>query len=274
MNKLRFVVFCFLLVCLSPNLLHGHSGNEIYANYISLEFVGDARGNLPIYPSGYYDHGMDVHHQIRGYIEAARGERYSIRIRNNSERRMGLVISVDGRNIISGSKSYLRPSESMYVLNPYGSGVFSGWRTGTSRVNRFFFADSEDSYAGAWGDFSRMGIIAIAVFPERKYVEPIYNTNEYSKLSPHRPQASMERDSKGGRSESAPGTGFGEDEYSPVHQVDFEPESISSEHYSIQYEWPEKLRQMGVISYPYPAPRVWEDDRHDFAPTPPNRKKY
>jgi hypothetical protein len=40
------------------------------------------------------------------------------------------VISVDGRNIVSGQQSWLKNSERMYILEPYASYEYAGWRSG------------------------------------------------------------------------------------------------------------------------------------------------
>ena len=71
------------------------------------------------------------------YAEAVKGTHYRIEVRNRLNRRIGLVIAVDGRNIISGAKSWLKNNERMYILEPYGSGSFAGWRTAQDRINRF-----------------------------------------------------------------------------------------------------------------------------------------
>ena len=64
------------------------------------------------------------------YVEAVKGDRYSIQVTNKSDKRIGVVIAVDGRNIIDGEKSDLKQSERMYIVGPYGSNTFEGWRTG------------------------------------------------------------------------------------------------------------------------------------------------
>jgi hypothetical protein len=79
---------------------------------------------------------------------------------------VGLVIAVDGRNIISGKQSWLRNDERMYILGPYGRGEFKGWRTSLDSINRFYFTEVADSYAAAFRDESAMGVIAVAVYPE------------------------------------------------------------------------------------------------------------
>ena len=92
---------------------------------------------LPLYPvaSGQAN-------TFRAYVEAIRGERYSIRVRNHSPYRVGLVIAVDGRNIISGKKSFLQPQERMYILDPHGWGYYDGWRSSNNQVNTFYFTDA------------------------------------------------------------------------------------------------------------------------------------
>ena len=53
---------------------------------------------------------------LRSYLQAERGARYQVRVRNSSGERFGLVIAVDGRNIINGRKSELTRDEPMYVI--------------------------------------------------------------------------------------------------------------------------------------------------------------
>ena len=53
---------------------------------------------------------------MRSYLEAERGARYEVRVRNTGGERLGLVIAVDGRNIINGKQSDLARGEPMYVL--------------------------------------------------------------------------------------------------------------------------------------------------------------
>jgi hypothetical protein len=214
---------------------------------------------------------------------------------------VGVVIAVDGRNIVSGGKSWLKNSERMYILDPYGSGEFSGWRSTNDRINRFYFTDVPDSYAAAFGDESAMGIISVAVFPELQRYRPqpriqsqtapsgrsfsgkdsaAYDRSEpvagaaapsapapAAELSKNR-AAKMERKTM----ESA-GTGYGQEEYSPVQIVAFEPESRAVETIHFKYEWRATLCKLGVIhSDPpprRPSNRMW--DNGGYAPPPPGR---
>ena len=97
-----------------------------------------------------------------------KGDRYSIQVTNRSDRRIGVVIAVDGRNIINGKKSDLKRNERMYIIGPYESNTFEGWRTGMDRTNRFYFTEQSDSYAEkVFADASAMGTIALAVYREK-----------------------------------------------------------------------------------------------------------
>src|SRR5262245_7508938 len=58
---------------------------------------------------------------LRSYLQAEKGARYEVRVRNATGERLGLVIAVDGRNIISGARSDLARTEPMYVIG--------GWDT-------------------------------------------------------------------------------------------------------------------------------------------------
>jgi hypothetical protein len=114
---------------------------------------------------------MPVRHSgkaYRAYLQAERGARYRIRVTNRSGERVGLVIAVDGRNIITGARSDLARSESMYVLAPWETNEYSGWRSSLADVHEFYFTEWEDSYAEAFGDRSARGVIAVAVYREKE----------------------------------------------------------------------------------------------------------
>ena len=97
---------------------------------VEVRIVTDDGRTLPTYP-------VKMRHGVRKvYAEAIKGDHYRIEVKNRLNRRVGLVIAVDGRNIISGTKSWLKNSERMYIIEPYGSGEFAGWRTTQDRINR------------------------------------------------------------------------------------------------------------------------------------------
>lgn len=250
------------------------------AAMVSVDVVSDNRGLLRTYRTD--PGGMRATH--RAYVEAAQGERYGIRIANNTGDRIGVVVAVDGRNIISGRKSHLRNTERMYILPPYGSATYEGWRTERDTVNRFYFTDPGDSYAASFGDLSAMGVIAVAAYRER-HVPPPPQVYERGQEGP-RPET---RDKSGAgepAGRAAPGsvapnaalkalgdragTGFGEEKRSPSIQVEFQPENRVAERHLLKYEWRETLCRKGIVDCRWSKNRFW-DDEDGYAPYPPNR---
>jgi hypothetical protein len=252
-------------------------GVDAVGRAVTVQVRTDDGRLLPFYPApGRGGQG-------RFYAEAVRGDRYSVVVRNNLDRRVGVVIAVDGRNIISGKKSWLGNDERMYIVDPWSTQEFSGWRTSQDRINRFYFTTVDDSYAAAFKDESAMGVIAVAAFAELPPPTPVATI--------HRPRGESEprkceaapapaarsaagslsaRDAAVMEQKSQPGTGYGQEEYSPSHTVAFSPEASPREKTFIKYEWRETLCRLGVIpSEPRrPANRLWDGD---FAPPPPNR---
>jgi len=80
------------------------ASSKINHNYspIEIEITSDNGNQFSIYPVTQ----RYLKNESRAYVEAINGENYSLKIRNHSNERLGLVIAVDGRNIISGKKSY------------------------------------------------------------------------------------------------------------------------------------------------------------------------
>lgn len=242
---------------------------------VTLEIRTDSGRVLPFYPAPHRGGNSRV------YAEAVKGEHYRILVRNNLDRRVGVVIAVDGRNIISGAKSWMANTERMYVLDPYATAEYSGWRTGQDRVNRFYFTDAPDSYAAAFHDESAMGVIAMAAYPEVRHQPPPRRWYQFRDSAPQKSEGgagrlapsapSCEAESRSDRSEQRKdaGTGYGPEEYSPSVAVAFEPEAVPYERTFIKYEWRETLYRLGVIRQPTPPPprnRLWDGD---FAPPPP-----
>jgi hypothetical protein len=204
----------------------------------------------------------------RAYVEAKKGKRYSLRLRNMSNQRVGVIIAVDGRNILTGKKSWLRSHEKMYILSPYETATYKGWRTGKSRINRFFFTAEGNSYAKAWRDSSAMGVIALAVFNEKPRIAyQQENSLRSNKRARSAPSAAADA-----------GTGFGREEYSPTMKVHFKARNHPIAKHFYKYEWRSSLCKRGVIQC-YDRPRkqdnrFWREE--SYAPYPPgmNRNDY
>jgi hypothetical protein len=244
-----------VMSCASPAYSHRRDG-------VQLEVVSDRYGGLGTIPhKEFRQSGTWV---VKQYMEAQRGDNYSIVVRNRLPERVGVVIAVDGRNIISGGMSFLGSNEQMYILEPYGSATLEGWRTDLQSVNRFYFTNVPDSYAvRTFGDTSAMGVISVAVFREKKRQVFRYGRG----MNQERAAAAPRGSAKSSLDEAA-GTGFGDKRYSPVVEVAFEPESIPIQKVLVKYEWREVLCRKGILSCDHhEGNRIWDDA---FAPYPPD----
>ena len=252
---MRTCVLTLLLIGMAAGAWAEPTGNAL-----DVQIRSDSGRVLPLYPTAASFPNRRV------YAEAVKGDSYSIIVRNLLNRRVGVVVAVDGRNIISGKQSWLRNDERMYILEPYGQGEFKGWRTSLDSINRFYFTDVPDSYAAAFGDESAMGVIAVAAYPE------VPRREEPADLS-KAPLRSEQRVAPSAKAEGeSAGTGFGRQEHSPVRVVAFEPEGTAAEKVYIKYEWRSALCQQGIIRCGPARPprnRLWGDG--DFAPPPPGR---
>jgi hypothetical protein len=107
----------------------------------------------------------------RRYFQALRGRHYALRVRNRTDRRVGVLVSVDGLNVVNGERSSLRRNEAMYVLDPWETATIRGWRTSLEQVRQFVFVDEERSYAERTGQANGdMGWIRVLAFEERRPV--------------------------------------------------------------------------------------------------------
>ncbi len=258
--RILAIIFLFWPVMTSQVEAMGFDRNS----EVTVEIVSDERGPLP-----KYDAGFGNEYNRRSYVAALDGERYRIWVSNRSGNRVGLVIAVDGRNIISGEQSQLGPHERMYILGPYQTGQYEGWRTGRNLVNRFYFTGMSDSYAAAWGDYTAMGVIAVAVYQsrheDRSIPREFQRNNSPQERRLDRPMARGQRE--------APGTGYGESEWSPSRPVEFFPQDRPAVKEFIKYEWYATLCKRGIIDCQRPrgGNRFWPEWDHDrgFAPPPP-----
>jgi hypothetical protein len=104
----------------------------------------------------------------RSYFEAFKGRNYSIVLQNRTAQRIGVLIAVDGLNVVDGTQSHLGGDEAMYVLDPYEHTTIAGWRTSLDHVRRFVFVDEKRSYASRTGQAnSDMGWIRVLAFREQ-----------------------------------------------------------------------------------------------------------
>lgn len=237
-------------------------------------------------------------HAYRAYLEAERDARYRIRIRNSTGARVGVVVAVDGRNIISGARSELGNGEPMYILDAWDTQMYSGWRANLSEVNEFYFTEWKDSYAEAFGDRTARGVIAVAVYREKapkrfsrdRERRPNSSSDEPESSARAAPAAPPASEAGGMRDQAAPsiaqnetqkkaerseaGTGYGDRRTEYVTQVEFDAESRASERLFLKYEWHETLCSKRILACDDSQPnRFWPTSTYGFAPPPPGRQR-
>jgi hypothetical protein len=216
----------------------------------------------------------------RHYVQALRGRNYALQVHNRTGRRVGVLIAVDGLNVVNGERSHLRPDEAMYVLDPYETATIRGWRTSLEQVRRFVFVDEERSYAERTGQANGdMGWIRVLAFAERRPVswlspERLFrnspppcqgqDSREREEAAP-RAQASTpealpaptaerraaQKSMAGAldaapRAESYPGTGWGERRADPVQETSFVADGPARDHLVFRYEYAGALRALGI----------------------------
>jgi hypothetical protein len=105
------------------------------------------------------------------YLLGRRGQPYEIWLSNRTDARLEAVVSVDGRDVISGRSADYREDRG-YILYPGEELQIEGFRTSLDSVAAFEFSEVEDSYAARMGDASNVGVIGVALFDEAERAEP------------------------------------------------------------------------------------------------------
>jgi hypothetical protein len=221
------------------------------------------------------------HHSGRAWVEGREGERYTIRIYNHSSRRVEAVVSVDGRDVIDGGPASL--SKRGYVIPPWSSIDIDGFRLNWNEVAAFRFTDARKSYAVRMGSPWAVGVVAVALFPEKTFYRPW----------PPRPLKTPRGgcyDCESPPSEAAPrsrqqdlGTQFAEPRYSPASETSFVRENFHrpAARLAIYYDDRQGLCDKGVTAAcppwwpppppPYVPPEPWPPYQppRQFAEPPP-----
>jgi hypothetical protein len=110
-------------------------------------------------------------HNGRLYVLGDYGSSYQVRIHNDSGSRVEAVLSVDGRDAVSGAVADYTAQRG-YVINAYDSITINGFRESFDNVRQFRFTDPGDSYSARRGTPQYLGVIGVAFFPERVYQAP------------------------------------------------------------------------------------------------------
>jgi hypothetical protein len=183
--------------------------------------VDDASGRpLPVF-----------RHHGQTFVWGNGGERFAVRIENPTSERVEAVLSVDGRDAVSGEVADFAVQRG-YVIAPFSSVVVEGFRSSLDEVRAFRFTRPENSYSSRRGTPENVGIIGVAFFKERRRA-PIalkQRPRPHTKAAPEAsaPEAARSRDAEapaGPRSSTDNlGTAYGERRTSFVTEVAFDRE--------------------------------------------------
>jgi hypothetical protein len=140
-------------------------------------------------------------HDGETYVLGQLGARYTLRVSNHSGRRIEAVVSVDGRDAIDGRPADFRGKRG-YLVPAWGSIDIDGWRISHQEAAAFRFSSVPDSYAARTGGGREVGVVGVAIFPERVLPPPY----AYRRLPyPHRPYPYPYEDNYGAPSGSSGG---------------------------------------------------------------------
>ncbi|MCA9593415.1 MAG: hypothetical protein KC776_08890 [Myxococcales bacterium] len=218
-------------------------------------------------------------HGGQTWVLGEQGDRYVIVVNNPTSRRVEAVVTVDGRDVITGRRGNFVTGRG-YVVPPFGSTRIEGFRTSLDSVATFRFTDPESSYSSRMGTPQNVGVIGVAFFPEREAPVVRWRNEERPRPAPtpkkSRPRAGASR----APSTDAPsniGTEFGEERGSHVREVSFVRQSNSPARIiTLRYDDARGLEARGIQVFrrfePRPVfapapPQAFPDSR--FAPPPP-----
>ena len=247
-----------------------HAGDRLMEE-VSVEVASDQGRAFLTIP--HRDFWAGRTHIIKKYREADKNGNYGIIIRNNTPERIGVVVAVDGRNIITGERSNLRSTEEMYVVGSFEQVRVDGWRTAQDAVNRFYFTDKIDAYAQrTFNDSSALGVIAVSVYREQRKPNRLLGVNQQKSAPAPAAEGRARGKASGAMHDESVGTGFGDEKYSPTTRVTFEPESSPVQKTLIKYEWREVLCRKGLLNCGQRSGnRLW--DEGEYAPYPPEYQR-
>ncbi|MCB9535154.1 MAG: hypothetical protein H6704_02740 [Myxococcales bacterium] len=222
------------------------------------------------------------------WVEGRYGERYAVRVQNRSDRRIEAVITVDGRDVVSGAPGDFR-SQRGYVVEPHDSVTIEGFRQSHDNVATFRFTDPGDSYAGRLGAGSNIGVIGVAVFtdaapvalappPAPPHVGWGGTDGERDEVAPRKSAPAAEAQgapSVADRGAARPGnlgTRYGETRHAPSVEVEFrrsseQPKAVLG----VYYDDREGLVARGILAAPPPpppGPQPFPATTQQFAPPP------
>ena len=240
----------------------------------SVRLVDESGHTLPTYS-----------HRGGTFVEGFVGRRYEVIVENRGAERIEVVVTVDGRDVLSGQPGDFKAQRG-YVINGYSDVRIDGFRQSMSNVAAFRFTSPKDSYSSRMGSPENVGVIGVAVFteahrpppPPRRVVQRAEEslTESSFKAAPADSAASSSPDFQSGHrkaTRSNIGTQYGESRHSPALDVPFERGSENpAAVLAMYYDDRQGLIERGVLPGAPPPqvhPNPFPDSPTTFAPPPP-----
>src|SRR5687768_12231955 len=92
----------------------------------------------------------EFYHSVEGtaqtFIEARESTPYTLRVKNNSYRKILAIVAVDGLNVVTGDKSDGYKGRG-YIIQPYSAVEIKGFRVSDDEVGQFVFTPKSEGYA-------------------------------------------------------------------------------------------------------------------------------
>jgi hypothetical protein len=129
---------------------------------------------------GHWFDTSDLRHQR--YVVGQKNARYEIVIRNETRRRLEVVVSVDGKDVLDGEKASFKKRG--HVLDPRETMAIEGFRKSPGEVAAFRFTSMNETYSQRfYGETKSVGAIGLAVFSERWLGTPVKSQRPQDKAS-------------------------------------------------------------------------------------------
>lgn len=157
---LAAVVGGSFLLCKPADAHHPYDPPPRYDGKYSVSIERPNGGQFPTY-----------FHAGSNYVAGDVGSRYVVRVSNHTGRRVEAVVTVDGRDVVSGEVGDYRKQRG-YIVEPYGSVTIDGFRQSLDHVAAFRFSRLRDSYSARRGTPQHVGVVGVAVFEEYQRPRP------------------------------------------------------------------------------------------------------
>lgn len=228
-------------------------------------------------------------HEGQTFVAGEVGSRYQLKVTNNCWDDIEVVMSVDGRDILSGEVGN-PATQTGYIIRKNSSDTFDGFRQTDDNVAAFRFSAQEESYQSkmSGGEVANLGVIGFAVFKSKEKFRSMKLSSTRSRrkgsdmflgstLDSMSTSRGTTMDSMLGERipPSQIGTEYGETIESKVTKVSFtrENQTVPNEIVSITYDTIDGLRAKGVPVDPPKAetkPNPFPDMvQAGYAPVPP-----